>query len=282
MSESLHLQLGSIQFQLQGLGTKEEALIREAWGPFILGQSKEIIARATIKEYWSVQYHKGSPPKGTHLCYQRLGDLWLSERAQVGALRCADSWTDGSHGAIEATIQVLLQWSLQAQGGLLVHASAGVHEGRGILVPGASGAGKSTIAREAGFDIVLSDEMVIVDHDHHDQEYHLYSTPFWSEGRRLPLVIAQAPLRLLAVPHKADYVALKDCSKAEAVRALMRGVTIYERSIPMERGRSKCVKTQAELFTVACELCAQVKSANLFFPKRGPWLPELSGALALV
>ena len=132
-------------------------------------------------------------PRDVKSLYKRGDDVAISYGELTDGIRVVKSWIDGSLGSIEATVQVLLQWTLARGGGLLMHASAGVYQERGWLIPGVSGAGKSTSVREGGFDLVLSDEMVIVKPVNSKRDvstirthYRLYSTPFWSEGRTLP------------------------------------------------------------------------------------------------
>lgn len=273
-SKSLCLQIGLSVFELRGLNESQELIVKEAWGPFVLSMSLESGNEPSLKaERCRIDFYLGPPPPDQEFCYQRADDLWLCDRSDEANLMSLISWTDGSLGAIEASVQVLLQWSVQARGGLLVHASAGVYQGKGVIVPGASNAGKSTIAREAGFDLVLSDEMVVIEPIIEGLGYQLHSTPFWSEGRQFPLIVTQAPLYLLAFPHKSDKAELLDCSEAEAVRSLLRGVTLYERAPLLERREA-----QRELFLIACQLCTQVKAARLYFPKTGPWLGKLTEA----
>ena len=165
-----------------------------------------------------------------------------------------------------------------------MHAAAGVYQGHGWLIPGASGAGKSTAAREGGFDSILSDEMVIVlptpqrtqqvNHERFQSAYHLYSTPFWSAGRVAPLSCSSAPLSALAFPYKAGVAELRPCSAADAVTRLLRAVTIYER-------RDASGSQRAELFRYACQVVERSERAILAFPKQGPWRPRLPHSLHL-
>ena len=224
--------------------------------------------------------------------YYRQTDVALLDISTENHFR-VQCWIDGSLGAIEASIQVILQWSLQKRGGLLVHASAGVYEKCGFLIPGPSGVGKSTVAREAGFDIVLSDEMVIVEaqlsesistsdiqKEMNNKEsrpsisYRLFSTPFWSEGRTLPILITDAPLSQLLFPVKAHKAKLQYCSLGTAISKLIGAVTIYEHGKFQQR--SMDTQQQAsELFDITCQLCSVTPHALLEFPKTGPWIGSL-------
>lgn len=292
--ECLWVSLGRSAFELRGLSAEQRNELSRSWGPFI--RSKSLSEGATSEEAthpiarwgraleeWIIEFRVGRARSHRPPDYYREHDLYLydlsDQRSSAEEPRHIESWIDGSLGAIEATIQVALQWSLQSRGGLLVHASAGVYQGRGVLIPGPSGAGKSTAAREAGFDVVLSDEMVIVEEERgHERDherghrYALYSTPFWSEGRSLPLVISSAPLSLIAIPHKSEQARLISCTESVAVSYLLRAITVYsDQTHDME------LKAQVltELFELTCRLCAAVSYATLAFPKRGPWLSQL-------
>ncbi len=281
----LRIQLGQTLFILQGLSSTQITELSQAWGPFLSVQHSlstdkrtdsqmEKSQEGSAKETWFIQYKTEAWPQRLTSDYQRADDLFLVIESTVE--KRVLSWIDGSLGAIEASVQVILQKALASRGGFLVHASAGVYQGRGILFPGVSGTGKSTIAREAGFDEVLSDEMVIIEfcfssstqQEHHG--YQLYSTPFWSEGRSLPLIISNAPLALMCIPQQANQAKLLPCTQAEAISHLLSAITLYEDS------DTTSVHRKTELFHSACHLCAQIPSQKLLFPKIGPWLDLLS------
>lgn len=297
------VRLGNNTFVLKGLNQEQIQKLKISWGPFLQlaeasiqsGQVEKALIRSDSKlpivhsptEPWVIQFRHDAPPNELQADYQREDDLFLciSDVSQ----QHATSWIDGSLGAIEASIQILLQRALALRGGLLVHASAGVYQQQGILVPGPSGVGKSTIAREAGFDQVLSDEMVIIEKliltctntssddnihlsSNHIPSYQIFSTPFWSEGRTLPLIITQAPLSFIFCPIQSTQSKLIDCDTAHTITHLMSSVTLYElSSSPLDKHKSK-------LFDTACHICTNTLSKKLLFPKYGPWLHLLSWA----
>lgn len=191
------------------------------------------------------------------LSYQRH-DLVVHMDA---ARTTARAVTDGTPGALMAVIQLVLQAALLPRGGLMIHGSAGVARGSAWLVPGPSGAGKSTVAREAGYESVLSDEIVAL--RRHGAGFMAWGTPFWSQGRTLPLNPQGAPLGLLARPVKANAVAMEPLVADEALAWLLRCVTLYEED-PAAREAA---------FELACELVESVPTVSLAFPREGPWLP---------
>ena len=84
--------------------------------------------------------------------------------------------------AAESALRWLLAIELLERDGLLLHASSAVLEGEGHLFLGASGAGKSTIATEGGFDAVLCDEISIVAPGE-DGQVMIWPSPFWGIGQ---------------------------------------------------------------------------------------------------
>jgi hypothetical protein len=167
---------------------------------------------------------------------------------------------DPSVGSFEAALQLGLEAALLFEGGLVVHASAGVIDGGAWLMPGVSGTGKSTAARAAGFDTVLCDEMCVVRCV--NGEVQVAGTPFWSADRPLPLCSAQAPLAVLAQLVQADTVEVASLATADAAAYLLRGVTLY-RQTPEAR---------AAAFETACVIAEAARCVTLRFPKEGPWL----------
>ena len=127
------------------------------------------------------------------------------------------SFVDQSRGAAEASLQLWLQRALRSRGGLLLHSAGGSYQGEGWVIPGVSGAGKTTAAKSAGFELCLSDEAIAVTPPSSPgASWLIWGTPFWSEGREAPLVSASVPLRWLAFPRKGAPVSFAPCPPSEA------------------------------------------------------------------
>lgn len=236
--------------------------LSDHWGPLFVHQSSsstegsgDFILHLDDLENLSSQATQ------IHILYQRA-DVWVCQSKLDQKIFFA--FIDGSFGSVEASLQVLLQRLLREQQGLLIHASAGSYQGKTWLIPGVSGAGKSTAIR-GGFDQVFSDELVIVTLSPQPQ---VWGTPFWSEGRdpiRFPLIAQGVSLDALTFPIKALRPALCSIPAAEAIRRLLRCVTSYEGH-----------EVSEDLFTLVCELSLQVPAFLLSFPKEGDWRTELS------
>lgn len=195
-----------------------------------------------------------APPPGSSLVYTRPGLRFAEGPAGLWAA------IDDTRGSVEAAIQLALEAALLFAGGLVIHASAGIVAGRAWLLPGRSGAGKSTAARAAGFDAVLCDEMCVVRCV--DGAVQVSGTPFWSEGRSLPLQTGHAPLGVLARLVQAPAVGVEPLSTAEAAAFLLSCVTLYRHA----------AAARAAAFETACTIAEAARCVTLRFPKEGPWL----------
>ena len=180
-------------------------------------------------------------------------------------------WLTAGRPALEATIELALNSVLLARGGAVFHASSGVIDGAAWLIPGESGAGKSTAARNGGFDRVLADEMVAVRprRDGTKEGFEVWGTPFWSRGRDRPFDTGSAPLAVVAKPVKASVVEVAPLSVESAALLLARCVTVY--------GHGASIRQRA--FERACDVAARCRLVQLGFPKEGPWI---SKALSLL
>lgn len=190
--------------------------------------------------------------------FDRL-DVRFTADADRARLR---GWHNGSEGALDAVFGLALQVGVLARDGLVVHAAAGVIDGRAWLLPGESGTGKSTAAREAGFDRVLADEMVVVRRA--SAGFEAWGTPFWSNGRALPFDPGSAPLAVVARLRQAQAVAVSPMRQDDLVTHLIRSVVLYETSADARR----------RAFELACDVVGASRGVELAFPKEGPWIRQ--------
>jgi hypothetical protein len=246
------------------------ACLRESFGPFVRAPGQNADERVPDEDFVPVlltvepdlTLPDVGPVPADGLCYQRT-DL----RFEMGpARRTARAAVDGSRGALEAVVELTLQGALLRRGGLVVHGMAGVDEtGAGWLVPGRSGAGKSTIARAAGFARVLADEAVVLRRVAPGPGgFRVYGTPFWSEGCSLPLDTGDAPLGVLARPIKAPGPgASAERHPVASAAADLLACVMFHDADPQAR---------ALVLETACDAAASAECVALRFPKEGPWL----------
>ncbi len=142
-----------------------------------------------------------------------------ARRAEVSAPAAARA----AAGLDRTLAYICMQALPREHDGLLLHAAGVVLDGAGVVFTGASGTGKTTVARlAAGRGEVLTDENVILRLGGSEPE--LFSTPFWGHStppelihrtnRRVPL----AAVYLLA--HAPEF-RLSPLSPAQAVIALL-------------------------------------------------------------
>jgi hypothetical protein len=148
--------------------------------------------------------------------------------------------------------QILLMYVLARHDGLLVHAAGAVANGRGLVFPGRSGAGKSTISRCLAADArvgVLSDDRIVIRKS--TAGYILYGTPW--PGDAGIAENAGAPLRGLLFLHKDSCDRLRPISSTAAVERLLQVTSVpwYDRDV-MDRVVSAC--EALALAVPACEL----------------------------
>ena len=179
--------------------------------------------------------------------------------------RCATLYTNGEEADFLAALELCLTLACQQLGGLSIHGAAAVVDGKGWLMPGPSGTGKSTAARYGGFEKVIADERVFLFPE--DGEcWRMVSTPFWSRGRaESPSPVGHRVDVLLGL-EKAKSLQLSGVSKINALESLMRNIVYYGKE-PREREL---------LLEFALDLLAKTEQYRLDFPKDGPWAWTLS------
>jgi hypothetical protein len=111
--------------------------------------------------------------------------------------------------------------------GLVAHACGFSLGGAGVLAPGVSGTGKSTLARllaehAAGEAVVHSDDRIVLARE--GAGFRLWGTP-WPSQANLADERA-APLGALLVVRRGDRPVVREIPKAEAARALVRAVAL--------------------------------------------------------
>ncbi len=199
----------------------------------------------------------GEVPAEEH-CYQRA-DLRFSINA---ARDQAYARVQETPGGFCAALELSLQAALLPRGGLLIHGAAGVLRGEGWLLAGPSGAGKSTAALQAGFDRVLSDEMLILRRS--GAGFKLWGTPFWSRGRSLALDPGPVPLRRIVRLGKSPQLFGRVLRPDEGAAHLLSCVTLYEWGS----------EARQRAFELTCEAALTAPAWELAVPKEGPWLQD--------
>ncbi len=111
-----------------------------------------------------------------------LAPLWVADVSANGA--DVDVWVTEDVDPMRYPLdQILVVQHLAARGGVLLHAACVVHDGLATVMPGVSGAGKSTICRSLVGDsamTVMSDDRVVLRVE--GDRVMAYGTPWPGEG----------------------------------------------------------------------------------------------------
>jgi hypothetical protein len=133
--------------------------------------------------------------------------------------------------------QLLLIHALGPRG-ILVHAAGAVRGGRGILLAGVSGAGKTTISRllhaHGGFGI-LSDDRIVVTRE--EPGFSLHGTPWPGEGGFA--LDEAAPLAACVLLRKGSENVLRRITATQALHGLLPAVSVlWPEPVPAQQALS--------------------------------------------
>lgn len=148
----------------------------------------------------------------------------LAAKPAPGARRRLQ-WVGKGHCAmnpysLDCVLRVIYSVLLPREGGLLVHSCGLRHEAIGVVFPGASGLGKTTLARKApDADDVLSDEMIAIRRT--DDGWRVHGTPFWGDFARGGISLRSWPLRTLAFLAQRERVVMSPVTSSEAALRLL-------------------------------------------------------------
>jgi hypothetical protein len=193
------------------------------------------------------------------------GGQWSIRRGDFQAelnpeSRCGTVRQTANPYSIDAVLRILHSLLLAKEGGFLVHAASAVRNGKAYLFAGASGAGKTTIARLAPPDAtLLTDEISYI--RKRETGYATFGTPFTGELAKLGENIS-APLAAVYVLEKGSENHIEAISVAEAGRALLSNVLFFADDAHLVHS----------VFRSACEFVGKVEVARLtFLPDASVW-----------
>lgn len=166
--------------------------------------------------------------------------------------------------SLDSVLRILHTVMLAEQGGMLMHASSVVLDGRAYLFTGVSGAGKTTISRLAPENAhLLTDEMSFIRLE--DGEYFAYGTPFAGE-LATPGANMRAPLAGIFLLAQGPDNRIDPLDASAGVRAVMANILYFAKDDALT----------ARVFDNAIALAARVPVQRLtFFPDTRVW--ELFG-----
>jgi len=178
--------------------------------------------------------------------------------------------------SVDCVLRSLYATILPRVGGLLIHGCGLRHAEVGVVFPGRSGAGKTTLARKApDADDVLSDEIVIVRRGD-EGVWRVHGTPFWGDFARGGISMRSWPLRTLAFLTQAprDAVTMTPIVSSEStLRLLGCFVSFAHDRATVERNLALAVQLCEDVRSVDASLTKNVPTANIFrklAPHLGP------------
>ncbi|MGB6431804.1 MAG: hypothetical protein WBF06_14555 [Candidatus Acidiferrales bacterium] len=162
--------------------------------------------------------------------------------------------------SVDAVLRIVHTLALSRRGGFLVHAASAVRNGAAFLFAGASGAGKTTLARLAPENaVLLSDEISYV--RKREVGYFAFGTPFTGELAKVGENIC-APIAALYILAKGLQNRVEPVAQAEAGRALLTNILFFAEDAELVR----------LVFESACEFVVRVPVYRLtFVPDASVW-----------
>lgn len=197
---TLILSFAGFTFELIGLSDRQLAEVRKRYAAFLITPSKSleedrisirVIQTGPIPELELSENNQPldiSPLQLEHTAsginiksYGFIGAIHLQSSIS-GWLGIADESYLSRIIVIENYLRILCAYAAVASGGLMLHSSAVVWEGRTRLFVGCSGAGKTTLARlsQANGEIILSDDANIIKPSANGS-FYAYPVPFMGD-----------------------------------------------------------------------------------------------------
>ena len=160
--------------------------------------------------------------------------LWAAPDADFGVV---DIWPEPVGGRpipplLHPVDRVLGMGVLAHRNGFIVHSCGWSCDGRSVLFPGVSGAGKTTLCRQlmaAGRGVVLSDDRVILREG--PNGFRAFGTPWPGDARQARN--DSAPLAALGFIEKSPEHRLTPIRPAEALRRLLEAASVPWFSAPL-------------------------------------------------
>ncbi|MFH1228784.1 MAG: hypothetical protein V1701_12920 [Planctomycetota bacterium] len=125
---------------------------------------------------------------------------------------------------LDTLLRILWAQLLPERNGFLIHACGLIYKGEGFLFPGKSSSGKTTLARKAGRDNTLSDELVGVQIT--TDGHRIMGTPFWGEFQKGGNPI-NCPLQSIYFLQKAKTVSIQRLSVQDSVKSMLRLILFF-------------------------------------------------------
>jgi hypothetical protein len=166
--------------------------------------------------------------------------------------------------ALDCVLRVVWSVLLPREDALLVHSCGLRHAEIGVVFPGVSGQGKTTLARKApDADDVLSDEMIAIRHT--EDGWRVSGTPFWGDFARGGISMRSWPLRALAFLAQRDSVAMSPITSSESALRLLECMLCFQTDREtVERNLALVTRLCSEVRSVEAQLTRTASTAEIF------------------
>jgi hypothetical protein len=166
--------------------------------------------------------------------------------------------------ALDCVLRVIWASLLPREGALLVHSCGLRHAEVGVVFPGESGLGKSTLARKApDADDVLSDEIIALGRT--DDGWRVHGTPFWGDFARGGISMRSWPLRALAFLAQRDAVVMTPLPSSDATLRLLGCMLCFDTApATIQRNVALVARLCADVRSVEAQLTRVATTAEIF------------------
>ncbi|MHC5036144.1 MAG: hypothetical protein ACYTHM_02415 [Planctomycetota bacterium] len=158
--------------------------------------------------------------EGRH--YIARHDFWAEHEPQSTEVR-AFMYREASFLTMDAVVRMTFAFAGIRAGGFLTHAAGLVRSGRGFLLPGITGRGKTSLCGLLPTEEVLSDELILLRPG--ADGFVMWGTPFWGEGGQRQN--RSVPLSAVLFPRKGEETRLSPLPPLQALPVLMETVLSF-------------------------------------------------------
>jgi hypothetical protein len=257
------------------------AQVRERYCAFTMPAAPDVDAAFSLR----LRFESAPPPvdRAAHLAFTDAHPLtvkvtdkaisitrWdISVRLEAERARGRLRWVGRgrckmSPYSLDCVLRVIWSVLLPREGGLLVHSCGLRHAEIGVVFPGVSGQGKTTLARKApDADDVLSDEMIAIRHT--EDGWRVSGTPFWGDFARGGISMRSWPLRALAFLQQRDRVEMSPITSSEAALRLLECMLCFQTDrATVERNLALVTRLCSEVRSVEAQLTRVASTAEIF------------------
>ncbi len=273
MSAALELDFSGIRLRLEDLNPALDERLRRDWPHFVAASAGDTFLTLRLS------FAKGAAPTGAFAPKQMTSRL-ERERADFHMAEGSASVFDDGTGEITLLrglgvreyysflnlLRASLAWKLPSRGGMLMHAAGLVVDGRGFILVGPEGSGKSSWARlgESAGCRVLSDDLVLLDGARADLE--VLGAPFRST-HRADYRPGRWPLAAVLFPRHGERAAVEPCDALISRARLVANLTFI----------AEAVEKDDRIPPMLERLTSNVPCAELTFALDGSFVELLRG-----